>query len=141
MDVGGGYSEGAYAVVGTKGCGAVVRGMKGTDAICPGWGAPHGAGRGAPYCCGGGPQPGSGGCRGGWKAAPHDGVGGGWNAAVVLAWGGWTQGARVVDDGVVVPLVWPVGTCPMGVGFHVEPLWEWDGVEVTDTCMLVALPP
>ena len=43
----------------------------------------------------------------------------------------------MVDDGVVVPLVWPVGAW-MGVGFHVDPLY---GVEVTDTCMLVALPP
>ena len=54
-------------------------------------------------------------------AAPHDGVGGGWNVAV--------------------PPVWPVCACWMVVGVHVDPLWECDGVEVTDTCMLVALPP
>ncbi len=53
------------------------------------------------------------------------------------AWGGWNQGAGVVDDGVVVPLVWPVGAWT-GVGVHVDPLC---GVEVTDTCMLGALPP
>ena len=52
------------------------------------------------------------------------------------AWGGWTQGTGVVDEGVVVPLVWPVGAC-----CHVDLLRECDGVEVTDACMLVALPP
>ena len=59
------------------------------------------------------------------------------------AWGGWTQGTGAGDDGVVVQLVWLEGACAcwMGVGFHVDPLWECDGVEVTDTCMLVALPP
>ena len=30
----------------------------------------------------------------------------------------------MVDDGVVVPLMWPVEACGMGVGFQVAPLWE-----------------